>query len=153
MKSGLTRIAVMILASWLAGCSIFGTPTDIDETKGWTAQRLYEEGDKSMRTRDYEKALKYFQTLESRYPHGKYALQAQLETAYAYFKRGIQRCVLQRQTVLSSCIPITPMSITPIISKVWRLSMSAVWWKDSPNSKSVIATRKPCANPFSRSRS
>lgn len=88
MKSVLTRMAAMILTCWLAGCSIFGAPTEIDETRGMQAPRLYEEGEKNMRTRDYDRAIKYFQTLESRYPYGTYATQAQLETAYAYFKKG-----------------------------------------------------------------
>ncbi|TAG55736.1 MAG: outer membrane protein assembly factor BamD, partial [Runella slithyformis] len=33
-------------------------------------------------------ALLYFQKLESRFPHGVYAMQAQLEIAYAYFKKS-----------------------------------------------------------------
>lgn len=80
--------SVLILSVWLAGCSIFGAPTEIDETKGWSAEKIYQEADAKMRDRDYDKALKYFKTLESRYPHGKYAAQAQLETAYAYYKKS-----------------------------------------------------------------
>ena len=76
------------VAIWLAGCSIFGAPTEIDETKTWQADRIYQEADAKMRDRDYEKAIKYFKILESRYPHGKYAAQAQLETAYAYYKKS-----------------------------------------------------------------
>lgn len=84
MKHSLALIAAL----WLTGCSIFGTPTEIDETKGWQVQRIYAEAEEKMRTRDYEKAIKYFQTLESRYPHGRYATQAQLEIAYAFYKKN-----------------------------------------------------------------
>ena len=35
---------------------------------------------------DYETAVKYFEKLETRFPFGRYAQQAQLETAYAYYK-------------------------------------------------------------------
>jgi len=35
----------------------------------------------------YEKAVKTFETLQSRYPYGRYAQQAQLEIAYAYYKQ------------------------------------------------------------------
>lgn len=35
----------------------------------------------------YEKAIKLFETLQSRYPYGRYAQQAQLEMAYAYYKQ------------------------------------------------------------------
>jgi len=34
----------------------------------------------------YEDAIKYFEKLEARYPYGRYAQQAQLEVAYAYYK-------------------------------------------------------------------
>ena len=93
MKHGLKKyslafITTVIVTIWLTGCSIFGSPTVIDETKGWQVQRIYEEGEAKMRDHDYEKAISYFQTLESRYPHGRYATQAQLEIAYAYYKKG-----------------------------------------------------------------
>lgn len=84
MKHSLALIALL----WLSGCSIFGTPTEIDETKGWQVQRIYAEAEDKMKSRDYEKAIKYFQVLESRYPHGRYATQAQLELIYAHFKKN-----------------------------------------------------------------
>jgi len=86
-KYSLALITSVILTIWLTGCSIFGAPTVVDETKGWSVQRIYEEGEAKMRDKDYEKAISYFQTLESRYPHGRYATQAQLEIAYAYYKK------------------------------------------------------------------
>ena len=39
-----------------------------------------------MGSADYEKAVKYVELLEARYPYGRYAQQAQLEVAYAYYK-------------------------------------------------------------------
>ena len=36
----------------------------------------------------YETAIKKFETLQSRYPYGRYAQQAQLEIAYAYYKQN-----------------------------------------------------------------
>lgn len=36
----------------------------------------------------YERAIKRFETLQSRYPYGRYAQQAQMEVAYAYYKQG-----------------------------------------------------------------
>lgn len=88
MKSPYAAICYLLITVWLSGCSIFGAPTELDETKGWPAERIYEAGAEKMRSRDYEKAIKYFQIVESRYPHGRYAAQAQLETAYAYFKKN-----------------------------------------------------------------
>ena len=80
-------ILILMFALFLNGCAIFGTPTELDDTKGWTAERIYEEGQTKMRDKDYDKAIVYFGKLESRYPHGRYAAQAQLETAYANYKK------------------------------------------------------------------
>lgn len=80
-------IATLSLPLLLSACAIFGAPTDLDETKGWQADRIYAEGEQKMADKDYVQALRYFQILESRFPHGKYAIQAQLETAYAHYKK------------------------------------------------------------------
>ncbi len=39
-----------------------------------------------MEDHNYESAIKKFETLQSRYPYGRYAQQAQMEIAYAYYK-------------------------------------------------------------------
>ncbi len=77
----------LLLSSTLSGCVIFGDPTELDDTKGWQAQRIYEEGALKMADKSYDDALRYFQILESRFPHGRYATQAQLEIIYAHYKK------------------------------------------------------------------
>jgi outer membrane protein assembly factor BamD len=71
----------------LAGCGIFSGREE-DETAGWSAQRLYSEAKEAMGTRDWAKAIKYFEKLEARFPYGRYAQQAQLEVAYCHYKDG-----------------------------------------------------------------
>lgn len=92
LKSLFARILPFLLPSLLAlllqACAIFGDPTDLDDTKGWQAERIYRAGEERMIDKDYDKAIGYFQKLESRFPHGKYATQAQLEIAYAYYKKN-----------------------------------------------------------------
>lgn len=78
------RSLALILVLWLSGCGLL--PEVQDETKGWSAQKLYSEAKQQMSEGGYEKAIKYFEALEARYPYGRYAQQAQLEVAYAYFK-------------------------------------------------------------------
>ncbi len=78
------RSLAVILALFLAGCGLL--PEVQDETIGWSANRLYAAAKEAMADGSYEKAVKYFETLESRYPYGRYAQQAQIEIAYAYFK-------------------------------------------------------------------
>ena len=41
-----------------------------------------------MNSGGYDKAIKYFEKLESRYPFGTYAQQAQMDIAYAYYSQG-----------------------------------------------------------------
>ncbi len=68
----------------LGGCSLL--PEQKDKTEGWSAQRLYAAATEEMQNANYQKAIDYYQKLESRYPFGKYALQSQLNIAYAYYR-------------------------------------------------------------------
>ncbi|HET7776234.1 MAG TPA: outer membrane protein assembly factor BamD, partial [Azospira sp.] len=70
----------------LSGCGLL--PEVKDETSGWSANKLYTEAKEAMGEGSWEKAIKYFEKLESRYPYGRYAQQSQIEVAYAYFKSG-----------------------------------------------------------------
>ena len=76
-------LAALLVA--LAACSSFSNE---DETLGWSAQRLYGEAKDAQANRDWQKAIKYLEKLEARYPYGRYAQQAQLEVAYANWKDG-----------------------------------------------------------------
>lgn len=79
------RILVLLsLAATLAGCGLL--PEQIDDTKNWSASKLYSEAKASLAEGDYTRAVQLFEKLEARYPYGPYAQQAQLEVAYAYYK-------------------------------------------------------------------
>ena len=80
----LAVIAALFLATLLGGCGLL--PEVKDETVGWSANKLYAEAKDSMNEGGYEKAIKYFEKLESRYPYGRFAQQAQIDIAYAYWK-------------------------------------------------------------------
>jgi outer membrane protein assembly factor BamD len=70
----------------LSGCGLL--PEQIDETAGWSANKIYSEAKIAMNDGAYDKAVKFFEKLEARYPYGRYAQQAQLEAAYAYYKQN-----------------------------------------------------------------
>src|SRR5512134_2456648 len=86
----MTRIArslAFMLALLLGGCGwLQSLQTETDETAGWSAQRLYSEAKGAMNEGSWATAVKYFEKLEARYPFGRYAQQAQLEIAYAYYR-------------------------------------------------------------------
>jgi len=78
--------AGLLVAALLAGCALL--PEQIDETKGWSAQRLYSEAKEAMSDGNYKTALEYLDKIQARYPFGRYAQQAQLDTIYIQYKDG-----------------------------------------------------------------
>jgi outer membrane protein assembly factor BamD len=75
----------LISLVFLHGCSIFKASEE-DETSDWSAAKIYSEGKKALKEEDFETAIRMYERLESRFPFSRYAQQAQLETAYAYYK-------------------------------------------------------------------
>lgn len=84
MRSLAALLAVLSL-SFFAGCGLL--PEQEDETARWTANKLYAEAKTAMADGAFDKAIKYFERLEARYPYGRFAQQAQLEVAYAHYKQ------------------------------------------------------------------
>lgn len=78
----------------LAGCASSDTA---DETANWDAQRLYSEAKDAMSDGAYDRATKYFEKLESRYPYGTLAQQALIEAAYGHYRQD------ERQQALDAC--------------------------------------------------
>jgi len=75
-------LALALALVWLSGCASLHE----DPTKNWGPDRLYAAAHEKLVDGDWEEAIKLYEKLESRYPYGRYAEQAQLETAYAQYK-------------------------------------------------------------------
>ena len=85
----LKKILTFVLLSGLllsSGCGLL--PDQIDETTSWSASKLYTEARSEMEEGRYDQAIKYFEKLETRYPFGVFAQQAQMEIAYANYRAG-----------------------------------------------------------------
>ncbi|MFN0161725.1 MAG: outer membrane protein assembly factor BamD [Burkholderiales bacterium] len=78
-------IAACAAALLVAACS---SPEVRDETAGWSAQKIYTDAREEMRTGSWERAIKLLEALESKYPFGRFAQQAQLDIAYSYWKNN-----------------------------------------------------------------
>ena len=88
MRRSLTYPGIaLILLFTLTACGIF-PKSKTTEVDGRTVEEIYAQAKEQMDNVNYEKAIKLFDTLQARYPYGRYAQQAQLETAYAYYKEG-----------------------------------------------------------------
>ncbi len=80
----LRHSVALLLGVLVAACGLL--PDSEDETRGWSAQKLYSEAKDNLNQRNYATAITYYQKLEARYPYGRFAQQSQLEMAYAYYK-------------------------------------------------------------------
>lgn len=78
------HILAAFLLLTLAACS--SDPTKDD--KNASADELFAQAKEALNDRSYERGIKRLETLQSRYPYGRYAQQAQIEIAYAYYKQG-----------------------------------------------------------------
>ncbi|MEY2777683.1 MAG: hypothetical protein RLY30_1781 [Pseudomonadota bacterium] len=74
------------MSALLLGCA--SGPESKDETLRWSPERLYQESKDEMNSGNYAQSIALLRKLESRYPFGRFAQQAQLDTAYAYWKEG-----------------------------------------------------------------
>ena len=75
---------ILLIAIGLSGCGIIGK--EYDETEGWSANELYNKAAGELDSANYQRAIELYQKLETRYPFGRYAMQGQLDIAYAYYR-------------------------------------------------------------------
>jgi len=72
-----------VLLAMLSGCSGDGDEADMLADSG--EQQIYEQAQRYLNSRNFDLAIRSLQALESRYPFGRYAEQAQLEMIYAHY--------------------------------------------------------------------
>lgn len=80
-----------------------------DITKDWTLDKLYQEGKDEMNNGGYEKAIGYFEKLETRAIGTPLGQQAQIEKAYAQYKAGQQAEALVTLDRLMRLHPASPI--------------------------------------------
>ena len=86
MKRSVTAVILSALLIALSGCGWLDTKKD--EKKEWQAADWYRAAKEDLDAGNWLAAVKLYGELESKFPYGRFAQQAQLDTAYAYFKEG-----------------------------------------------------------------
>ena len=71
------------LLLFISGCSWFGGDDELIADSG--EQQMYREAQRHLKNENFSLAVRSLQGLESRYPFGQYAEQAQLELIYAHY--------------------------------------------------------------------
>ena len=84
----LRYIVALFCASLVVALSACSTTDGPDKTLGWAPEKLYAEAKDEMRSGSWAPALKLLEKLESRYPFGRWAQQAQIDIAYVHYKEG-----------------------------------------------------------------
>ena len=88
LKKIVQLTATSLLAVTLSACSLL--PGDSDEKQdvgaGMTADQIYNNAKSELQSKNYESAIKLYESLEARYPLSKYSQAAPLEAAYAFYK-------------------------------------------------------------------
>lgn len=84
----MSRSVALFLMLLLSACGLLSK--DLKDSKNWSASKYYSEAKSELNEGNYGGAIKLFEALEARYPYGRFAQQAQLEVAYAYYKDGEQ---------------------------------------------------------------
>lgn len=99
LSKPLSLLLIMLLGLSCASCSLFDTDKanakeaakeqkEDDERAGWTVEEYYAEAKEELMAKNYQSAVKRYEKLEARFPFGVYALQAQLDVAFAYYKNA-----------------------------------------------------------------
>ncbi|SCX42065.1 outer membrane protein assembly factor BamD [Nitrosospira sp. Nsp1] len=84
----MSRSVALFLVLLLSACGLLSK--EVKDSKNWSASKYYSEAKSELNEGNYGGAIKLFEALEARYPYGRFAQQAQLEVAYAYYKDGEQ---------------------------------------------------------------
>lgn len=79
---------LILLAALLSACGLFGDG-ERDEFAGLsTEEQFYRRALEQLNSGNYTGAIATYQALESRFPFGRFAAQAQIEIVYAYYRNG-----------------------------------------------------------------
>lgn len=85
-KSIINIFVLIALLFSLTACSKFKNKQVSAEDSNATAKQLFLDARNSLNNKNFELAIKKYEALEAKYPLGRYAQQALLEQAYAYYK-------------------------------------------------------------------
>lgn len=104
-----SRLSVVPLSALCAALALTGcNTTPVDQTAGWSPNRIYSEATDERNAGAYEKAIALYEKLEGRAAGTPLAQQAQLDKAYTHYKAGEQAQALATLTRFARLHPASP---------------------------------------------
>jgi outer membrane protein assembly factor BamD len=90
-----TQLSRAVLLALVAALTLSGCLFRKDDNEGVSsAQAFYDKARKSLDNGDYTNSIRYYETLEARYPFSNQARQGQLDLIYAYYRNQEPESVL-----------------------------------------------------------
>lgn len=87
MKSSIFQLPVVaILLLLLGGCSLFDGEEEDEFANLSTEEQFYQRALGQLNGQNFRGSISTYQALESRFPFGRFAAQAQIEIVYAYYR-------------------------------------------------------------------
>ena len=87
MKTVRKLLFLLGVSSVLSGCNLFGDDDDGDEFAGLSTEaQFYERALDQLNGQNFRGAISTYQALETRFPFGRFAAQAQIEIVFAYYQ-------------------------------------------------------------------
>lgn len=88
-----TVCCLILSLSVLSGCETLQSLAGNDSSEkedytGWSAEKFRTEAKTAVEASSFDKAIKFYEALEARYPFDNAAPQTQLDSAYAYYKNN-----------------------------------------------------------------
>ena len=77
-------VMLLFISLGISGCSLFRGDDELQVDANSGEQQMYRQAQRYIDSSNFDLAISALQQLESRYPFGKYAEQAQLELIYAH---------------------------------------------------------------------
>jgi outer membrane protein assembly factor BamD len=104
-----SRLSVVPLSALCAALALTGcNTTPVDQTAGWSPNRIYSEATDERNAGAYDKAIALYEKLEGRAAGTPLAQQAQLDKAYTHYKAGEQAQALATLTRFARLHPASP---------------------------------------------
>jgi outer membrane protein assembly factor BamD len=80
------RTLMLLTVVFLASCSFFNRDEEEEWGSGMAEQELYQQAQSAIDNSTFRRAINYLQALESQFPFGDYAEQAQLDLIYVQYR-------------------------------------------------------------------